>query len=270
MLHCPRVPHLRPVGHPPTTAARTLPDQPRQDGSPGRADRPRQARAPEAQGAIVAAPRGRFSSGRAENGNCCRNCGSFYPRTFDLLLRALRRLGRGVLRSRGARVARRPRRDGSLTSTPTSSGVTRRLRLHCPNVVRHLRRLSAAYAAAGEAHYYEVRDGHSTRLARRLRLGARATSADTHGRLLPAARGDADLPESHGLQRAVPVERARRVQRAGRAIHEPADLRRADTARGGRRPGGGVGATSVSSRSNACSTTRAVGTSSTSTRRTRR
>ncbi len=43
------------------------------------------------------------------------------------------------------------------------------------------------------------------------------------------ARGDADLPQSHRLQRALPPEFERRLQRAGRALPQGHDLRCAST-----------------------------------------
>ena len=68
-----------------------------------------------------------------------------------------------------------------------------------------------------------------------IRLRDRAARRRRPHRLHAAARGDADLPESHRLQRAVPGERARRVQRAGRTLRAAEDRRsrQADARRGG-------------------------------------
>ena len=72
------------------------------------------------------------------------------------------------------------------------------------------------------------------------RCGETSSLGRSGAGLHAGARGDADLPESHRLQRAVPAELARRLQRAGRPLCQGHDLRcgQPQTAVGGAAPAG--------------------------------
>jgi DNA adenine methylase len=153
------VTHLRPVGHPPTTAARTLPDQPRQDGVPGRAERqrlgPRPDSAPDDH-ALAPRPFLKWAGGKRQ---LLPELRLFYPRGFGRYFEPFVGSGavffdlaaHGLLGNGGARLS-----DVNADVVGCYQALVDTL----PDVIKHLRRLASAYEARGEAHYYEVRDGH--------------------------------------------------------------------------------------------------------------
>ena len=181
------------------------------------------------------------------------------------LHRAVLRQRRGVLRSPRRRAPARSRRRADRLERRSDRLLRNRARRSPTTVARELDRLAAAHARDGRAQYYAVRDEQFNPMRDRLRGG------DGRIAYTPAARGDAHLPQSHRLQRAVPRERARRVQRAGRPLRAAEDrrsrqARRASPRRCRRR---GVAAALRIVRVGARDR-RAPATSSTSIRRTRR
>ena len=101
-----------------------------------------------------------------------------------------------------------------------------------PHAARSAPRRSSARCTAWQREHRDRRratattrcaiDG-STRCAPRLQ--ARAAATRRRRRYVHArARGDVDLPQPHRLQRTVPAESKRRLQRAGRSLHESAHL----------------------------------------------
>ena len=145
------------------------------------------------------------------------------------LHRAVPRQRRRFPRSAQRGPARRPR--GRLSDINADV-------IGCYRAVRERRRRSIGALAAARgrpprgrpAHFYEVRDGRFNRRGAQIR-----PPRNPAGGLHAGARGDADLPQSHRLQRPVPRELARRVQRAGRPLRQSEDLRRRRTSAPGAR-----------------------------------
>ncbi len=150
----------------------------------------------------------------------------FYPRLFDRYFEPF--LGSGavfldLLQQRPARRARGP-----------AVGHQRRRDRLLPRGARRAERGDRGAAdAGGQLQDRAARRTSTTCATRRsTRRGAAIQRVgDPAGGLHAGAGGDADLPEPHRLQRAVPGQRARRVQRAGRPLRQPADLRRGQPAR---------------------------------------
>ena len=123
------------------------------------------------------------------------------------LLRAVRRQRRGLLRSASARAPGRTTRRADRQQS--------RSRRVLPDGARRSggrgRRRSSGWRAGtppgASAHYYAG--------ARRVQRGARCDAYRARDCLHAGARGDADLSESHRLQRSVSPERRRPLQRAG-------------------------------------------------------
>ena len=193
------------------------------------------------------------------------------PELRQFVPATLYRLYRGVSRQR--RVVLRPRGGGAPDSVPVSlidsnADLDRDLPGAGPRAGeghRSTHALAREHADPGSEHYYKVRGDQFNHGA--------ARAARARGRrppIRPELAARVSLPQSHVLQWAVPAERARRLQRAGRPLHESADLRRAQ-------PDARRGAPAVS-RTSSSSATRSSGfarppspaSSSTSIRRTRR
>ena len=116
-------------------------------------------------------------------------------------------------------------------------GCYRVVRDRTVDVHRALARLARGHETGAADHFYAVRERFNrvrARLARRRRR-----------RQLHAGAGrDADLPEPHRVQRAVPSECRRALQRAGGSLRAAPDLR--PCAPGGRRRGAGYPPASAS------------------------
>ena len=110
-----------------------------------------------------------------------------------------------------ARAVERPRRGAERRQRRSRSRCYRRVGRSLDEVVAALDRLAADHAARGRDCYLQVRDQHFNPL----RAAWRDRGAEAR-RLLRRARRDAHLPESHRIQRPVPLERVRRIQRAAR------------------------------------------------------
>ena len=194
---------------------------------------------------------------------------AYYPVRFDRYVEAF--LGSGAVffdllaqgRLAGTRVT-------LADVNPDLIGCYRTLRDHTSQVIAAL--------AALETEHRSLRRGvllrrarpalqpRTRRAVRGRRQGARAPG----GRVSARTGGDADLPQPHRVQRAVPPQSQRRLQRAGGALRRAADLRSRAPAHGGRgvpRAGRHAG---VERLREPCSPTPARATSSTAIRRTRR
>ena len=99
-------------------------------------------------------------------------------------------------------------------------GCYRMVRDDVESVIEALSALEAGHRQDGTRHFYAVRDESVQRAAPR-----RPCLGRTGEGVYAGARGDADLPQSHRLQRALPPEFERRIQRAGRALSQGHDLR---------------------------------------------
>ena len=143
------------------------------------------------------------------------------------LLRAVCRQRRRVLRSLRERTAGRRASDAD------------RLQRRSDRVLPDGARSHGGGAACAGAPGARSRGGRRRALlrgARAIQPDASAPGRPTGRRRLHAGAGrDADLLEPHGVQRAVPPERSRALQRAGGPLRAAADLR--PGAPGGRRRG---------------------------------
>ena len=102
---------------------------------------------------------------------------------------------------------------------PDLIGCYRTLRDRPEAVIRALKRLAREYRDRRERVLLR-RARYTLQSAARGAAGARVRTRRRRGHVHARARGDADLPEPHRLQRAVPTESTRRLQRAGRTLHE--------------------------------------------------
>jgi hypothetical protein len=93
-------------------------------------------------------------------------------------------------------------------------------------VVSALRALEASYRSGGAAHFYDVRDQAFNPARRAIR-----DSDDPAGGYTPSLAAMLIFPQSHGIQRSVPRQRAGGIQRPGRALRQSEDLRRGEPVR---------------------------------------
>ena len=128
----------------------------------------------------------------------------FYPRAFDRFVEPF--LGSGAVfldcHNRGLLDGREVRLSDINADV---IGCYRMVRDAPEDVIDALRDLDAGHRKDGSRHFYEVRDARFNRAAR----GPPGVER-SGGRLHARAGGDADLPESNGVQRPVPGELARR------------------------------------------------------------
>ena len=168
----------------------------------------------ESRAATMTAPWGcgRFSNGSAASGNCCRCCAASIPSPSAATSSrsSAAAPSSSICSARGA--AERPRRGAQRRQRRSDRLLPARRPTRSTTWSAALERLAADHAARGRDCYLQVRDERFNPL----RAAWRARGGDAR-RLPRRARGDADLSQSHRLQRPVPPERLGRIQRAARA-----------------------------------------------------
>ena len=133
-------------------------------------------------------------------------------------------------------------------------------------VVEGLHRLAAGYRGAPADHFYRIRNEEFNPARKKIMNGTGLRGRGVHAGL----GGHVHLPEPHRLQRSLPPQFERTVQRSPRQVQKPANLRR------GQPPAGVVDTVEAVRADRAClvrhraAERRTRGTSSTSIRRTPR
>ena len=137
----------------------------------------------------------------------------FYPAVFNRYVEPF--LGSGAVFFDLYRAGRLRDRDVVLIdSNPDLIGCYQSVRDHPDAIARALDRLAAAHARGGHTHYYDVRDTrfNPLREERRSPDGRIAYTPELAAMLIYLNR--------HRVQRALPGERQRSVQRAGGTLYE--------------------------------------------------
>ena len=172
--------------------------------------------------------RARSSSGRAASGSFCRPFVSTTPQplidTSSRFSAAAPCFSICFQRGDSTDASR-----GWPIRMPDLIGCYRAVRDEPEAVIAALAALEREHRARGSDCYYEVRDERFN--------PARLQRTRPVGPLRSGPGGDVHLSQSHRVQRAVPAESKRRVQRARGTIRGSEDLRSRSRARGRARPG---------------------------------